>query len=72
MKKNDLFVILLETEIVGTLYNCLIKAVLKGTHYLCFIAEIRKIIYTPANPIFYIKAGFEKIKITQTYFHDDS
>ena len=38
----------------------LTDAVLTGTHNLCFIAEIRKIIYTPANPIFfYIKVGFE-------------
>ena len=43
---------LLETEIVGTRKNRLIEAVLTGTHHLCFIAGIRKIMYTPANPIF--------------------
>ena len=40
-----------------------------GTHNLCFIAEI-KIMYTLQTPFFYIKVGFERIKITQTCFRD--
>ena len=32
-------------------------------HNLCFIAEIRKIMYIPANPISYIKVGFEGSKL---------
>ena len=40
------------------------EAVLTRTHNLCFRAEIRKIMYTPANPIFYyIKVGFKGVKI---------
>ena len=35
-----------------------------STHNLCFRAEIRKIMYTPVNPIFfYIKVGFKGVKI---------
>ena len=40
-----------------------------GTHNLCFVAEIRKIMYTPANPIFfYIKVGFEGSKLHRRVF----
>ena len=64
--KNVIFLLLfIETGIVGTRYNRLIEAALTGTHNLCFIAEIRKIMYTPANPIFvYLKVGFEGIRFT--------
>ena len=41
---------------------CLIEAVLTGTHKLCFIAEIRNIIYTPVNPILFIKVAFDGVK----------
>ena len=50
-----------------------IDAVLTGTHNLCFIAEIRKIMYTLANPIFfYIKVGFEGSKLHRHVFRDMS
>ena len=63
--KNVIFLLLLfETEIVDTYKNRLIDAVLTGTYNLCFIVEIRKIMYTPANPIFLYKSGFEGVKIT--------
>ena len=53
--KNVIFLLYsLETEIVGTFKNRLVEALLTGNHNLCFIAEIRKIMYTPANPIFSI------------------
>ena len=32
--------------------DCLAEAVLRSNHNLCFWAEIRKIMYTPVNPIF--------------------
>ena len=71
MKKNVIFLLLLfETEIVDTRQNRLIEAVLTGTHNLCFIAEIRKIVYTPVNPIFLHKSGVLGVKITKMCFRD--
>ena len=35
------------------------EAVLTSTHNLCFRAEIRKIMYTPVNSLYYIKVGFK-------------
>ena len=34
-----------------------------STHNLCFQAEIRKIMYTPVNPFYYIKVRFKGVKI---------
>ena len=33
------------------------EAVLTSTHNLCFRAEIRKIMYTPVNPVLLYKSG---------------
>ena len=54
MKNVFFFFFLLEKEIVDTRYKRVIKAVLTSTHNLCFIAEIRKIMYAHANPFFSI------------------
>ena len=36
-----------------------------STHNICFLAEIRKIMYTPVKPQFYyIKVGFKGVNIT--------
>ena len=48
------FIILLKTKIVGTRQNRLDEAVLTSTHNLFFLAEVRKIMYTPVNPSFTI------------------
>ena len=41
-------------------------------HILCFLAEIRKIMYTPCTPWFYyIKVGFKGLRIIKAYFRDD-
>ena len=40
------------------------EAVFMSTHNLWFLAEIRKIMYTPVNPSFYyIKVGFKGVNI---------
>ena len=32
------------------------------THNLCLGAEIRKLIFTPVSPVYYIKVGFKLVK----------
>ena len=65
MKKCDLFIIFARNRDCGYSLELPHEAVLMGTHNLCFIAKIRTIMYTPANHIFfYIKVGFERVKIT--------
>ena len=51
------FIILHKTKIVGTRLNHLDKVVLTSTHNLCFWAEVRKIMYTPVNPVLLNKSG---------------
>ena len=63
MKKFDLFVIAARNRECRYLLERPHRGGSNGTHNLCFIAEIRKIMYTPASPIFYIKVGFEGGKI---------
>ena len=57
MKKCVLFVIFAQMRDFG--YSSeLPEVVLTGTHNLYFIAEIRKLMYTPASPIFFLyKSG---------------
>ena len=43
-----------------------------STHNLCFFSKIRKIMYTPVNPFYYIKVGFKGVKIIQACFRDAS
>ena len=35
-----------------------------------FLAEIRKLMYNPVNPLYYIKVGFKGVKIILACFHD--
>ena len=65
-KNSDIFHISAQNiDSCGTRYNRLGDAVLTSTHNLCFWAEIRKIMYTPVNPVLlyiYI-SGVEGVKI---------
>ena len=54
---------------MGTRENRLSEAVLTSTHNLCFLAEIRKIMYTPVNPSFTIqKWGLRRSKLYKHVF----
>ena len=54
---------------MGTRQNRLGEAVLTSTHNLCFLAEIRKIMYTPVNPSFTIlKWGLRGLKLYRYVF----
>ena len=48
---------------MGTCYYCLSEAVLTSIHNLCFRAKIRKKMYSPVNPFYYIKVGFKGVYI---------
>ena len=39
-----------------------------STHNLCFLVKIRKIMYTPVNPFYYIKVGFKGVKLYRRVF----
>ena len=44
------------------IFRELAEAVLTSTHNM-FLAEIRRIMYTPVNPFYYITVGFKGVKI---------
>ena len=56
------FVFLLK-NIVGTRKNRLAEAVLTSSHNVCFWAEIRKNVYPFKPQFYYIKVGFNGVKI---------
>ena len=41
--------------------------VLKSTHNLCLKAKIGKIMFTPANPLYYIKVGCKEVYISMMF-----
>ena len=53
---------------MGTSENRLGEAVLPSTHNLCFFCKIRKILYTPVNPIYFIKWGLRGLKLYRRVF----
>ena len=41
-------------------------------HNLCFFSKIRKIMYTPVNPVLQYKSGFKGVKIILVCFRDET
>ena len=66
-----LLIFTLRKHTYSNILNFTAEAVLTNTNNLCFLAEIRQIMYTPCKPYFYYtKAGFKGVRIMYVNFRD--